>query len=524
MYEMTILYNWQFLLANSRVKNKLLLDEIISNQKDDKQFNELQEKETILENDNVWYFKNKLFIPQCTIPCILNECHNQILAGHPGSQKTFQLIHRTYWWPKMRKTINDYVQSCDVCSRSKPVRTKLAGLLHPLPIAPRPWFSISMDFITNLPPSKGFDSILVIVDRFSKMSHFIPCTKTITSAGLATLFIENIVCIHGLPNNIVLDRGPQFNSQFWKAILKQFGIKRNLTSAFHPQSDGQTERTNQTLEQYLRIYANPKQLNWVDNLVFAELAYNSTYHDAIQMSPFMATYGFEPPTNLDTKLIPDTPPAILDYITQIVNNHSEAKLQLEWTAKQMKQQADWNCRPVNFKVGDMVFLNRKNILTKRPCRKLDWKQFGPFKIIEQINTVTFRLELPQSFGRIHNAFHASLLTKKKESNLIGRKNEKPPPLLVDNEGALFEVEDILDSKKINGVTKYLIAWKGYGPEDNTWEPAENLKECAELLQKFKNTRKNPKPRSRGGTVRNRYALLDDTDMDSDGSDHSNGSP
>ena len=134
---------------------------------------------------------------------------------------------------------------------------KPAGLLQPLPIAPQPWFSISMDFITDLPVVEGFDSILVIVNCFSKMGHFIPCTKTISSAGLSTLFINNIVQLHRLPNNIIADQGPQFSLQFWKSLLDNLNIQRNLSSAFHPQSDGQTERTNQTLEQYLQIYADP---------------------------------------------------------------------------------------------------------------------------------------------------------------------------------------------------------------------------------------------------------------------------
>ena len=183
-----------------------------------------------------------------------------------------------------------------------------------------------MDFITDLPPVDGYDSILVIVDCFSKMAHFIPCTKTITSTGLSTLFINNIVRIHGLPNDIVSNRGPQFNSQFWNATLKNLNIQCNLSSAFHPQSDGQMEQTNQTLKQYLRIYADPDQLNWVSNLPLAELAYNSTYHDSIEMSPFMATYGFDLSTNMDTELVPNTPPTVVEWITRINDNHQLAKI------------------------------------------------------------------------------------------------------------------------------------------------------------------------------------------------------
>ena len=481
----TLLDQNKFLLADTRVRNKSLLDEIISTQNDDPLIQELQGEGTITLMDKIWYFQGKIVIPYNMIQKILQECHDKTLVGHPGSRKTFQFVNRTYWWPSIRKDVNDYVQSCDICSRAKPIRMKPAGLLQPLPTAPRPWFSISMDFITDLPPVDGYDSILVIVDRFSKMAHFIPCTKTITSTGLSTLFINNIVRIHGLPNDIVSNQGPQFNSQFWNATLKNLNIQCNLSSAFHPQSDGQMERTNQTLEQYLRIYADPDQLNWVSNLPLAELAYNSTYHDSIEMSPFMATYGFEPSTNMDTELVPNTPPTVVEWITRINDNHQLAKIQLDWTANQMKKYADCKRCHVEFQVGDLVFLNWQNIPTKCPCRKLDWKQFGPFSILEKINPVTYQLNLPQSFGRIHNAFHVSLLSKKKQSTLIGRTNENPPPLLVDNDGELYEVEDILDSKKIDGKIKYLIAWKGYGPADNTWEPEQNLTDCRELLLEFK---------------------------------------
>ena len=493
----TLLDEQRFILGTTTGCSTLLLDDIRSEQTKDPDFQVLNNNGTLSSVDNIYYSKNRLFVPTKLIPRVLRKCHDDLLAGHPGSQKTYHLISRSYWWPSLQRNVNDYVQSCDVCSRAKPICMKPAGLLHPLPIAPCPWYSILMDFITDLPSSQGFNSILVVVDRFSKMAHFIPCTKTINAQGLATLFIQHIVCAHGLPHNIVSDRGPQFSSQFWLAVLNHCKIKRNLTSAFHPQSDGQTERTNQTLEQFLWIYADPLQLNWVTNLPFAELTYNSTYHDAIERSPFMATYGFEPPTNLDTELLPTTPPSVTDWLLHLSDQHIQTKLQLEWTTKQMTKFANCHCRPVTLQVGDSVFLNRQNIATKRPCRKLDWKQFGPFKVIEVITPVTYRLDLPTSFGCTHNAFHISLLSKQKKSTLTGCKNEPPPPLLVDTQGALYAVNNILDSKLINGKTHYLIAWQGYGPEDNTWEPEENLTDCQELLQTFKDSRQMPKHCSRG---------------------------
>lgn len=238
-----------------------------------------------------------------------------------------------------------------------------------------------MDFITDLPPVDRYDSVLLIVDHFSKMAHFIPCTKAIASAGLSTLIINNIVRIYGLLNNIVSNQGLQFNSQFWNAILQNFSTQYNLSSAFHLQSDRQTEQTNQTLKQYLWIYADPDQLNWVSNLQLAELAYNSTYHNSIAMSPFVATDGFNLSTNFETELLPDTPPTVTELIARIIDNHQLVKILLDWTASQMKKYTDCKQRYIEFQVGDLVFLNCQNIPTKCPYCKLNWKQFGPFSIL-----------------------------------------------------------------------------------------------------------------------------------------------
>lgn len=209
----------RFILGKTTSCTTLLLDAIYSDQQDDPDFTILKEKGTISSIDNIWYYKDRLFVPQGLVPTVLHECHDNLLAGHPGSRKNYHLISRTFWWPSLQCNVNDYVQSCDVCSRAKPIHMKPAGLLHPLPIAPRPWYSISMDFITDLPHSQGLDSILVVVDSFSKMARFIPCTKTINACDLAILLIQHIVCAHGLPHSVISDCKPQFNSQFWLTVL-----------------------------------------------------------------------------------------------------------------------------------------------------------------------------------------------------------------------------------------------------------------------------------------------------------------
>ena len=197
---------------------------------------------------------------------VLQQCHDTPMVGHFSIHWTFALISRRYWWPRLRHFVTDYVRSCDTCCRSKKPRHHPYGLLQPMPIPENPWKSISLDFITDLPPSKGFDSILTVVDRFTKMAHFLPCTKTITSQETADLLMREVFRHHGLPDDIISDRGPQFISKFWRHMFKLLYTSCKLSSGYHPETNGQSERTNQTVEQYLRCFINYQQDDWIDLL------------------------------------------------------------------------------------------------------------------------------------------------------------------------------------------------------------------------------------------------------------------
>ncbi|MBW0581132.1 hypothetical protein O181_120847 [Austropuccinia psidii MF-1] len=182
---------------------------------------------------------------------ILQKRHDSPLAGHPGQEKTPKLVKRDFHWPGMTQFIKDYVSSCEQCSRNKNIHHKKFGLLKPLPIPNGPWICLSMDFIIQLPLSNSFDSILGIVDRFSKMAVFIPTMSSISSRDLAHLFIKNIFSKLVLPSSIVSDRGSLFVSSFWTNLCQQLKTSRDLSTAYQPETDGQTERVNQILEQYL---------------------------------------------------------------------------------------------------------------------------------------------------------------------------------------------------------------------------------------------------------------------------------
>ena len=220
--------------------------------------------------------------------------HDDRLAGHFGIAKTLELLSRNYWFPKMSRYVKQYVTTCDLCSRSKPSRHMKHGELLPLLIPSGPWKGLSCDYIVDLPLSNGFDALLIFVDRFTKMLHLIPCNKTTDAPQFARMFLDHIVRLHGLPDSLVSDRGSIFTSHFWKCLSKLLGVNRRLSTSFHPQTEGQMERMNQTVEQYLRIYCNYQQDNWYDYLSLAEFAYNNAYQSSIKCSPFYANYGFNP--------------------------------------------------------------------------------------------------------------------------------------------------------------------------------------------------------------------------------------
>jgi len=227
-----------------------------------------------IEKDLLLY-KNRWYIPkdEGIRRTIMEAEHDSKIAGHFGTYKTIGRVRANFYWPKMDENITDYVRSCDVCQRNKVIRHKKYGLLEPLEVPMRPWTAISMDFIVGLPKSDGYTKIWVIVDRFSKMAHFIRLRTEEDIKELALTFVKEIWRLHGLPESIVFDRDTQFTSKFWTSLMQLLQVKLNLSTAFYPESDGQTERVNQTLEQYLRRYCSYQQDHWVSLLPFAERAY-----------------------------------------------------------------------------------------------------------------------------------------------------------------------------------------------------------------------------------------------------------
>jgi hypothetical protein len=417
---------------------------------------------------------------------ILKQHHDEMTAGHPGRAKTFELVTRTYYWPGQREYVTRYVENCDMCKRIKPVRHAPYGLLKPLQLPERPWNSISMDFITGLPEAGNDNAIWVVVDRMTKMSHFIPVSDTLKPDEMARKFMTHIFKYHGLPTEIISDRGSVFTSKFWTEITNQLGIKRRLSTAYHPQSDGQTERINAILEQFLRAYCNYQQDNWRDLLTLAEFCYNNTVTETTKVSPFFGNYGYHPRAFNDLIENKNTnPPGNKDSIESLQQLHEQLRGEIAYAQATQSEYANKKRLPdLRLNTGDKVWLRRKNIKTTRPSSKLDWKYLGPYTIIQKVGQKAYKLDLPPAV-RIHPVFHSSLLEPVSEKTPIpGQINPEPPPIEIDGQDE-WEVEEIIDSKLIRNKVHYRVKWKDYSDLDKTWYSAENFTNAQERINEFR---------------------------------------
>ena len=443
-----------------------------------------------LTDSGLLLFNNLIYVPNSLDLklSILQSHHDSPASGHFGHARTFELISRSYYWPKLRSFVEKYVNSCETCSRNKPVRHAPFGELQSLPIPSQPWESISMDFIVKLPRSldpisrASFDSIFVVVDRLTKMAYFIPCNEDMNAPEFAQLFLQNIFTQHGLPSSIVSDRGSVFTSNFVRSLCHLAGIQQKMSTAFHPQTDGQTERINQVLEQYLRIYCNYQQDDWVSHLALARFAYNNSEHSSTKTTPFFANYGYHPRCTIKLQS-PVNSPSAEERIRYLHSLHDYLKMEIR---KSLISQARYfdphRSLAPSFAEGQQVWLLRKHIQTSRPSDKLDNKRLGPFEIIKVISKSAVKLRLPPTM-KIHPVFHVSLIEPASLDRSLHPQPTPPPPVVVDNQQE-YEAEEILDSRSFRHSLQYLVKWKGYHITESTWEPASNLKNSPSLVRSF----------------------------------------
>jgi hypothetical protein len=416
---------------------------------------------------------------------LISTLHDPPAYGHPGISRTTDFVERRYWWPNLRREVADYVRGCGDCQRHKVNNRPTKAPLQPIYPSPeaKPFEVIAVDFITKLPPSQGFDSILTVTDHScTKAVRFIPCTEAITAEGTAKLFLQQIFCHYGLPTKIISDRDPRFTSRFTKELCRLLAIRQNISTAYHPRTDGQSERNNQWVETYLRFFVNHQQDNWADYLPIAEFAHNNWRSETTRESPFFLLMGYHPRADWQ-QLISNLPLAStrLEQIKKIRNDaqHHMTRAQNLWIKHKTTPK---------YKEGDQVWLEGRNLRIDQPAVKLAPRRHGPFRVAQVMSPVSYRLVLPPQW-KIHPVFHIDLLSPYRETEIHGRNYPRPPPELVDNEEE-YEVENILDSRKTGRGRKlqYLIKWKGYPDADNQWEDSRNVS-ADELVRQFQ--RRNP---------------------------------
>jgi len=419
---------------------------------------------------------------------IIQLHHDMLIAGHGRQWKTIELVTRNYWWPGVTKEVKRYVKGCDQCQRMKNRAEMPVGKLRPNKIPERPWQHILVDFITKLPVSKDHDSILVVCDRFLKMSHFVVMTEKMMAEGLARLFRDNVWKLHRLPESMILYRGLQFAVGLTKELNKMLGIETKLSTAYHPKTDGQTERTNQKLEQYLRMYINHRQNNWSEWLAMTEFAFNNKVHTATKMLLFQANYGREPRMGFDIRKKGKNEKAE-EFVKEMKERHEKARAALVKSQEKMKRQADISRKEVEkYRVGDKVLISTKDFLMelmKRAMKKVTEKFIGPYVVRKIVSENAVELEL-LALLRIYLVVNMRRIVKYREQ-VEGQKKIPLPFVEVAGEKE-YEVEEILDRQERRGKTKYLVKWKEYMAEENMWEGVENLKKAMEKVEEFEKER------------------------------------
>lgn len=454
------------------------------------------------------FYKGRLWVPATPELHLelIKESHDPPACGHPGRDRTLEIVKRQFYWPGMKDEIARYIRNCHACQRSKAPRDQYNGLLQPLPIPEQRWQDISMDFVTGLPSSDNFNAICTLVDRLTKERHYAPCIATdkgTSAEATVDILLNYVFRTHGLPNSITSDRGPQFVSLVWTALCKRLQIKANLSTAFHPETDGQTERANQDIERQLRTYCSYMQDDWARLLPIAEFADNNAITNATGMSPFFANKGFHPRMSFSPPVEPGpttrerTQVAKANNIAdRMANVLDHMKKQSALSRNRMTEQANRKRSDVAYEVGDMVFLSSRHIITERPSQKLDVKMLGPFKIVAKIGS-SYQLELPSSM-RVHDVFHPSLLRKAATDPLPGQRAEPPAPVVVDDQEE-WEIDDVLDARLTgrNQRLQFRVRWKDEERPDRQWYYADgdefaNAQDVvADFYQRYPNKPGNP---------------------------------
>ena len=454
------------------------------------------EKNLEIKSDGARYLMNRIWTPRFGgfREVVMSEAHRTPYSVHPGSYKMYLDLKQLYWWPNMKAEIATYVGKCLTCAKIKIEHQKPSGLLQQPEIPEWKWEQISMDFITKLPKTQsGQDTIWVIVDRLTKSAHFLPIKETDRMEKLSRTYIREIVRLHGVPMSIISDRDSRFTSRFWQSLQKSMGTRLDMSTAYHPQTDGQSERTIQTLEDMLRACVIDFGKAWDIHLPLVEFSYNNSYHTSIKTAPFEALYGRKCRSPLcwtevgDTQLAKGlvtkstlTGPEIIRETTEKIVQIRE---RLKSSRDRQKSYADRRRKPLEFQIGDRVLLKVspwKGVIRFGKRGKLNPRYIGPFEIISRVGPVAYKLQLPIELNKVHPVFHVSNLKKcLSDETLVIPLDEIA---LNENLNFVEEPVEIMDREvkrtKQSRIPIVKVRWNAKRGPEFTWERED------QMLQKY----------------------------------------
>ena len=422
--------------------------------------------------DGMVQYAGRLYLPPSSP--LLRELLAAVHAeGHEGVQRTLHRLRRDFHFPNMKQVVQDYVRECPTCQRHKSEHLHPAGLLLPLPIPQGVWTDVALDFVEALPRVRGKSVILTVVDRFSKYCHFIPLAHPYSAESVAQAFFAEIVRLHGVPQSLVSDRDVVFTSKFWKEIMRLMGTSLHMTSAFHPQSDGQSESANRVIIMYLRCLTSDRPRQWLQWLPWAEYVFNTAYQSSLRDTPFKIVYGREPPSIRSYEPGDTRVAAVARTMEEREEFLADVRHRLEQAQAVQKKYYDQGHRAVTYQVGEWVLLRLRHrspaSLATDSTGKLKPRFYGPYRVLELINEVAVRLELPAR-ARIHDVFHVGVLKK-----YHGTPPQVTPPLPPLHHGAVtLEPARAIRTRLNRGVRQVLVQWKDQSPASATWEDMDTF--------------------------------------------------
>lgn len=435
-----------------------------------------------LKLGDLWTYMGKIYIPPVLRQDIFRELHSRGPAAHPGIKGSTAVITNDYYWPGLRRDVKEWTKNCDTCQRMKNRTQKPHGLLKPIDPVPRFWGVVATDLVTGLPPCKGFDAILTATDKRGKIKHIAPTTSSLTSDGFVKLLLDNVWKLHGTSDKIIADRGPQMSSRSFRDLCKKLGVELALSTAYHPQTDGLSERTNQEVEQALRTVISFHQDDWVDWLPVIEFALNNRYHTALKTTPFYANYGYHPHIG-SLPRIQSPIESVEEFVDHLHTVQKDTEKSLLQASEDMKRFYDKHRNaPPDFAIGQKVLLDNADLSLNRPSRKLAERRSGPFEILDKVGTHAYRLKLPQQWKNVHPVFHVSKLDPYNEDP-ESPNFPQPPPDIVEGEPE-WEVEEVRDSRLFNRRLQYLIKWKGWPEAENSWQDELDLENAQDTIAEF----------------------------------------